>query len=90
MKLIITQNTSYTTITNHGLKTKKNHHNPNSVLYGVALAEIIAFVKEQRIELEITVFKLADLIKMYSNRLEGLGLETGNFSNRINSNHLKE
>ena len=57
------------------------------MLYGVALAEIVAFVEEQRIESEITVFKLADLIKMYSNRLEELGLETWN---RINSTHFKE
>ena len=57
------------------------------MLYGVAVAEIVTFVEEQRIESEITVFKLADLIKMYSNRLEELGLETGN---RINSTHFKE
>ena len=54
----------------------EDHHdqrNPNAVFYGIALAEIFAFVEEQRIESEITVFKLADLIKMYSNRLEELG-----------------
>ena len=43
-------------------KNEENHHVPNAVLYGVALAEIIAFVEEQRIESKITVFKLADLI----------------------------
>ena len=68
-------------------KNEEHQRDPNAVLYGVALAEIVAFVEEQRIESEITVFKLADLIKMYSNRLEELGLETGN---RINSTHFKE
>ena len=70
-------------------RTKNEDHqrNPNAVIYGVALAEIFAFVEEQRIEPEITVFKLADLIKMYSNHLEDIGLETGN---RINSTHFKE
>ena len=68
-------------------KNEEHQRNPNAVLYGVALAEIVAFVEEQRIESEITVFKLADLIKMYSNRLEELGLETGN---RINSTHFKK
>ena len=68
-------------------KNEEHQRNPNAVLYGVALAEIVAFVEEQRIESEITVFKLADLIKMYSNCLEELGLETGN---RINSTHFEE
>ena len=68
-------------------KNEEHQRNPNAVLYGVALAEIVAFIEEQRIESEITVFKLADLIKMYSNRLEELGLETGN---QINSTHFKE
>ena len=68
-------------------KNKENQRNPNAVLYGIALAEIVAFVEEQGIDSEIAVFKFADLIKMYSNRLEEVGLETGN---RMNSTHYKE
>ena len=68
-------------------KNKENLRNPYASLYGVALAEIVAFVEEQKIESEITVFELAYLIKMYSNPLKELGLETGN---RINSSHFKE
>ena len=68
-------------------KNEEYQHNPNAVLYGAALAEIVAFVEEQRIESEITVFKLANLIKMYYNHLEELDLERGN---RINSTHFKE
>ena len=68
-------------------KNEENQRNPNDVLYAIALAEIVAFVEEQRIESESTAFKLADLMKMYSNRLEELGLETGN---RINSTRFKE
>ena len=45
-------------------KNEENQRDPNAVLYGVALAEIVAFVDEQRIESKITLFKLADLIKM--------------------------
>ena len=63
-------------------RNKENQRNPDVVLYGVALAEIVAFVEEQRIEPDI-----ADLIAMYSNRPGELGLET---ENRINSTHFKE
>ena len=45
-------------------KNEENQRDPNAVLYGVASAEIVAFVEEQRIESDISVFKLADLIKM--------------------------
>ena len=45
-------------------KNEENQRDPNAVLYGVALAEIVAFVEEQTIESEITVFKLTNLIKM--------------------------
>ena len=45
-------------------KNEENQRDSNAVLYRVALAEIVAFVEEQRIESEITVFKLADLIKI--------------------------
>ena len=45
-------------------KNEESQRDPNAVPYGVALAEIVAFIEEQRIESEITVFKLADLIEM--------------------------
>ena len=56
-------------------KKSENKCNFDAVLYGVALAEIVAHIEEQKDEAKITVFKLADLIKMYCNRIEKLGLD---------------
>ena len=44
-------------------KERENKCNSDAVLYGVALAEIVAHIEEQKDEAKITVFKLADLIK---------------------------
>ena len=61
--------------------------NSDAVLYGVALAEIVAHIEEQKDEARITLFKLADLIKMYCNRIEELDLD---LEGRIHSAHFKD
>ena len=52
---------------------------------GIALAELISYIGETREENEESVFRLADLVKLYENRLEQLGLQYVN----VNSTHLK-
>ena len=53
---------------------------------GIALAELISYIEETREESEESVFKLADLAKLYENRLVQLGLQDTN----VNSTHLKK
>ena len=45
-------------------KERGNKCNSDAVLYGTALAEIVAHIEEHKDEAKSTVFKLADLIKM--------------------------
>jgi hypothetical protein len=53
---------------------------------GIALAELISYIQESRQYDDIKVFRLADLVKLYQDRLEQLCI-TG--TSRINSTHLK-
>ena len=48
--------------------------NTEKQLHGIALAELVAFIEEAYLdsENEIPLFKLADLVKMYSSRLQQL------------------
>jgi len=47
----------------------------DEIRHGIALAELITYIEEAQMEEEVApVFKLADLIKLYSRRLEQLGL----------------
>ena len=68
-------------------RERKNKCNSGAVLYGVALTEIVAHIEEQKDEARITVFKLADLIKMYCNRIEELDPD---LEGRIHSTHFKD
>ena len=44
--------------------------------HGIALAELIAYIDEARTDDNVApVFKLADLVRLYSTRLEELGLK---------------
>ena len=46
--------------------------------HGIALAEVVAYINEARLRMDGTVapvFKLADLVKLYSTRLEQLGVK---------------
>ncbi len=55
---------------------KGPERNEDSILKGIALAEVIAYMKEQRADNKKCTFRLADLTKMYQNVLEQLGIET--------------
>ena len=68
-------------------KERENKCKSDAVLYGVALAEIVAHIEEQKDEAKITVFKVAELIKMFCNRIEELGLD---LEGRIHSTHFKD
>lgn len=52
---------------------------------GIALAELISYIEDSRQE-DIKVFRLADLTKLYSERLDQLGIDV----TRINSTYLKD
>ena len=55
---------------------------------GIALAELVTYIEDTRADNEIVpIFKLADLIRMYSTRVEQLGTC---LSGRVNSTHLKD
>ena len=57
-------------------------------LEGIALAELVSFIEESRgIVDDLPIFKLADLARMYKNRLEQLGVES---TTRVNTTRLKE
>jgi len=59
-------------------------------IQGIALAQRVAYIKETRAETKgsaPTVFRLAELTDMYSNRLAQLGMEV---SGQVHSSDLKE
>ena len=59
-------------------------------IQGIALAQPVAYIEETRAETKgsaPTVFRLAELTDMYSNRLVQLGVEV---SGRVHSTDLKE
>lgn len=54
---------------------------------GIALAELVTYIEDARADSEIVpIFKLADLVRMYTTRVEQLGTSLGG---RVNSTHLK-
>ncbi|CAG2219667.1 PARP6_8 [Mytilus edulis] len=56
--------------------------------HGIVLAELVAYIEDSRMNTEVaTIFRLADLLNMYTNRLEQFGIDT---SKRLNSTHLKD
>ena len=64
--------------------------NFNGVSHGIALAELIAYTEDKKCSVTVNdkapVFKLADLVKLYTKRLVELGVET---TGRIHSTDLK-
>ena len=59
----------------------------DAVNYGIALAELVSYIEDTRMdELVSPVFKLTDLVKLYSTRLEQLGTKV---LGRIHSTKLK-
>ncbi len=63
-----------------------NGSSSDSVLKGVALAEVVSYIEKEIAEKRSTVFKMTDLINLYTNRLEQLGIVV---DTRVNSTHLK-
>eukprot|EP00112_Aurelia_sp_Birch-Aquarium-sp1_P007906 Seg1863.1 transcript_id=Seg1863.1/GoldUCD/mRNA.D3Y31 product="hypothetical protein" protein_id=Seg1863.1/GoldUCD/D3Y31 len=66
---------------------KSHGSDSDSILKGVALAEVVSYMEEEISEKRNTVFKMTDLIRLYTNRLEQLGVIV---DTRVNSTHLKE
>eukprot|EP00112_Aurelia_sp_Birch-Aquarium-sp1_P002959 Seg1330.1 transcript_id=Seg1330.1/GoldUCD/mRNA.D3Y31 product="hypothetical protein" protein_id=Seg1330.1/GoldUCD/D3Y31 len=66
---------------------KSHGSDSDSILKGVALAEVVSYMEEEISEKRNTVFKMTDLIWLYTNRLEQLGVIV---DTRVNSTHLKE
>ena len=62
--------------------------NTEKQLHGIALAQLVAFIEEAYLdsENEIPLFKLADVVKMYSLRLQQLGVT---INGRVHSTELK-
>ena len=66
-------------------ETKSNEE--DTVNHGITLAEVVSYIEDTRMdELVSPVFKLTDLVKFYSTRLEQLGTKV---SERIPSTKLK-
>ena len=60
----------------------------NNMSQGIAFAELISFLEECKDDPELaSVFTLAELVQMYSNRLQELGVE---LSGKVNATRLKE
>ena len=78
---------------NKAERSKQSTSNGNEKrIQGIALAQLVAYIEETRVELETkgsapTVFRIAELTDMYSNRLAQLGVEV---SGRVHSSDLKE
>lgn len=61
--------------------------NTDNVYHGIALAELVTYIDEKRMDESVApVFKLSDLVKLYSARLETLGV---NQHHRQHSTRLK-
>ena len=53
----------------------KDKHDKSDVNHGIALAELSAYIEDARMEDIAPIFELSDLVKLYSSRLEYLGME---------------
>ena len=54
---------------------------------GIAWTELISYIEEKRQDEDVKVFRLADLVKLYIDRLNQLGVDV---TARVNSTHLKD
>lgn len=58
------------------LSTTRKTDESGKVSKGIALAELLAYIDEMRTNADVApIFKLSDLVKLYSSRLEHLGVE---------------
>ncbi len=56
-------------------KNKNNQESMENISYSITLAELLAYIDEARKDDDIRVFKFTDLCKLYSTRLQQLGVE---------------
>ena len=69
------------------LQDKMQSDTSYNISHGIAFAELVTFIEELRMDEKIApVFKLSDLTKLYSSRLEQLDIE---HSSRVHSTDLK-
>ena len=59
----------------------------DQICKGIALAELISYIEEKRQDEDVKVFRFADLVKLYTDRLNQLGVDV---AARVNSKHLKD
>ena len=68
------------------VQDKSKQESAQNISHTIALAEILAYIDEARKDANITVFKLADLCKLYSTHFEQLGREQ---HDHLHSSRLK-
>ncbi len=65
---------------NHARKIKTNASQNEPQVSGIAFAELVIYIEETRLEAStVPVFKLADLVHLYTSRLEQLGIVSGRY-----------
>ena len=68
------------------VQDKNKQKSAENISHAIALAELLVYIDEARKDEIITVFKLADLCKLYSTRFEQLG---GEQHDHLHSTRLK-
>jgi len=69
------------------LENKDNYDQSDNFSHGIALAELVTYIDETRMSADVApVFKLSDLVKLYSSKLEQLGVQQ---NSRPHSTDLK-
>ena len=70
-----------------GTETYSAESDVDAVNHGIAFAELVSYIEDARMDnLVAPIFKLSDLVSLYSNRLKQLGTEV---AGRIHSTKLK-
>ena len=73
---------------NRARETKVYEASDDTVNHGIAFAELVSYIEDVRMDdLVASIFKLTDLVTMYSVRLKQLGTEV---VGRIHSTHVKD
>jgi hypothetical protein len=75
--------------TNRATKEANHQENTDGIFHGIALAELLSYIEETKMtdESVAPIFKLSDLLKLYSDRVRELGAD---ITGRIHSSHLKD
>ena len=76
-----------TSLYNRAREPKSGEQCTEKQIHGIVIAELVAYIEESRSEaVVIPILKLADLVKIYSSRLDQFGIRP---SGRIHSTDLK-